>query len=53
MGKNKDFCPRTGDIDDGGQGTPQEIVVHRMFPNICGQYFQLDNSIPQGPASDN
>ena len=33
-GKNKDSCPRTEDIDGGGQGTPQEIIVHKRSPNI-------------------
>ena len=48
----KEFCPRTGDVDEGVQGNPQEIGVHKRFPNLCGQDFQVDDSIPQGPASD-
>ena len=52
MGKNKESCPRTGDIDEGGQGTPQVIGVHKRFTIICGQEFQVDGAIPQGNASD-
>ena len=52
MVKNKESFPRSEYIDDGGKGTPQEIGVHKRFPNICGQYFQVDDAIPQGPASD-
>ena len=50
--ENKEYCPRTGDIDEGVQGTPQKIGVHKRFPNICGQEFQVDDAIPQGTASD-
>ena len=51
-GKNKESCPRTGDIDEGGQGTPQDIGVHKRFPNICRQDFQVDGAITQGPTYD-
>ena len=52
MGENKDSFTGTGDIDEVGQGTPQEIGVKKRFTNICGQEFQVDETIPQGPASD-
>ena len=52
MRKNKEYCPRNGDIDEGGQGAPQDIVVHKRFPYICGQDLQMDDTIPQGPESD-
>ena len=52
MGKNKYYCPRTGDIDEGGKGSPQEIGVNMIFPNLCGQDLQMDDAIPQGPVSD-
>ena len=52
LGKNKESCPRTGDIDEGGQGAPQKIGVHRRFTYLCGQDLQINNAIPQGPASD-
>ena len=42
----KKYCPRTGDIDEGGHGTPQEIGVYNRFTNIYGQDFQVDNAIP-------
>ena len=48
----KESCPRTGDIDVVGQGAPQEIGVHKMFTNLCGQKFQVDDTIPQGPATE-
>ena len=51
-GENKESCPRTVEINEGGQGTPQEIGVHKRFTNICGQEFQVDDAIPQGSASD-
>ena len=50
--KNKESCPRTGDIDEGRQGAPQEIGVHKRFNNICGQDFQMDDAMPQGLTSD-
>ena len=52
MRKNKESCPITGDIYEGVQGTPQDIEFYKMFLNLCGQYFQVDDAIPQGPASD-
>ena len=52
MGKNKESCPRTVDIDEGGQGNPQEIGVYKRFLNLCGQDFQVDDNIPQGPAPE-
>ena len=52
MVKNKDSCLRTGDIDEVGQGVLQDIIVHKRFPNICGQEFQMYDAITQGPESD-
>ena len=52
MGENKESRPRTGDIDEVGHVTSQDIVVHKRFPNICGQDFQMYYTITQGPASD-
>ena len=52
MGENKDSCPITVYIDAGRQGTPQDIVVHKSFPNLCGQYFQVYDAIYQGPSPD-
>ena len=52
MVKNKDSCPRTGDIDKGGKVTLQEFGVHKRFPDVCGQDFQVDDAIPQGTSHD-
>ena len=52
MVKNKESCSITGDIYEGGQGTPQDIELHKRFLNLFGQYFQVDDAIPQGPAPD-
>ena len=52
MGKNKKSCPITGDIYEGGQGTPQDIGVNNRFPNLCGQDFQVDDSVPQESTSE-
>ena len=48
----KEFFPRTGDVDEGVQGSPQEIGVHKRFHNLYGKGFQVDDVIPQGPESD-